>query len=288
MISGDVKFEQAVLANPNSKLQELWPCYKKKYSDVITSQGIAHQIFSTALKITEIVIKQEELKRLWMDLLKVSSFTLERPNTESFKYSFFPILELARSNESRFKINIVKINTQKDDIEKIAKDIDCIAQEVFGFRFGVEYNKRVILSPNTFALLAKCKQETVGILFSSYVTIMRKENKTINVLHFALAARKAEYPSIHLIKLFKEQENCIQQQFPNTDYLSLCTLADNEHAVSMYQELGFVNVERKEAGWMGKPTFFFIKKLPRGNDLLKPTYDEVSKARKREREKIQS
>ncbi len=276
-----MKFEQALKVENNQQLTNLWNEYNNTYCRTVNSPMTAQKIFSLALKITNLVNNNQNLKNLWMTLLDNSPFNLVRPDIATYTYTFAPILQLAKSNKPHFNVKIITIDPAHDDLNKIAANIDTITHEALGLRFTIDHHKKAITQPNTLTLLAQCNQKTIAIGSCSYVSL----DSAINVLHCSIAARKAEYPSIHLFDHFENQKKGVLEKFPGTDYITLCTQVENEHAKAKYEQLGFTCTERVEQGFQNRPTLFYIKKVSTKKGLPRPTYEKVQEARKKIREK---
>jgi hypothetical protein len=271
------KFESQIPSGGD--LDSLWNGFKFcLYNPSIDSQDEAYQIFSTALKITRIVAKLEDMKSLWIELLSKRTFTVCRPDKPPHSYHFHSIVKLAKTGEENFKIDIVEVDRCKDDIAIVAKDIESIAKEAIGDSPGTEFFEGMLKDSNSICMLAKQEDSTVGCLYGTCIHIQRMEKQSINVLHFRFLARKADYPSINFIQLLQKHEKRIFEKFQNLDYLSLCVFVDNSHALQRYHELGFSNIERIEQGFMGNSIFFLRKKLHQGDDLQGPTRAEVRAA----------
>lgn len=270
-INMELQFESQI--SSNNELIALWNGFKISLQKAPISSGEAYQIFSTAHKITRIVVKIETLKTVWIDILNQRHLTVCRLNTSSLQYNFHAIVELAEKGEENFKIDIIEIDPKIDDVKKIALEIKSISAEATGISLDSEVYEGILNNANTFCLIAKHLDRPVGCLYASYVTV-----RTTNVLHFRFLGRKIEYPSIHFIQLLQQQEKRLRERFPNLHYFSLCVFVENNHALSRYHELGFYDVERIEKGFMGNPMMFLLKKLHQEDHLQDPTRNEINTA----------
>ncbi len=260
-------------------LSRLWNGFKLfLYRPSIESQDDAYQIFSTAFKITRSVAKLENVRGLWIELLSKAEFTVCRRDTPPHLYNFHSIIKLAKIGEENFKIEIVEVDRSKDNIARVAADIESISKEALGLSLDTKVYEGILEDSNSICVLAKQEEITVGCLYGTYVNIQRGEKHSINVLHFRFLGRKADYPSIDFIQLLQKQEKRIHEKFQNLDYLSLCVFVDNSHALQRYHELGFSDIERIEDGFMGNALIFLRKKLHERDDLEGPTRTEVRTA----------
>lgn len=272
-----ILFESQIPSDGN--LSRLWNRFKYcLFNPSISSQDEAYQIFSTALKITRMIAKLENMKSLWIELLSKGAFTVCRLDKPPHSYNFYSIIKLAESGEENFNIDIIEVDRFKDDIERVAEDIESISNEAMGLSVGVKVYEGILENSNSICLLAKHEGITVGCLYGTYVNIQRVEKESINVLHFRFLGRKADYPSINFIQLLQNHEKRIHEKFQNLDYYSLCVFVDNNHAQHRYHELGFSDIERIEGGFMGHTILYLRKKLHPGNDLQGPTRAEIKTA----------
>lgn len=274
------QFESQITSHDD--LHQLWngfKCYLCNPS--IDSQGQAYQIFSTALKITRIISELESLKELWFEILNQGSFTVSVPDKPVHSYNFQSIMQLGLKGEENFKIDIFMVDREENDLCRLSKDIDCIANEALGGTPGAVFFENMLKDPHSVCLLAQHENTIVGCLYGNSIHIDRKEKQAINVLHLRFIGRKADYPSINFIQLLKDNEKKIYKKFPELDYLSLCVVVENTHALQHYQELGFLSGELIEKGFQDKNVIYMTKKIGQRDGIEPPTHKEFTLASKR-------
>lgn len=218
-------------------LSNLWNGFKFYMKQVsVSSHSEVCKVFSIGLKITQIVINTKNICDLWKQILYSETLTLSYDNEIPIIYTFIPLIKLIDIKQMNFNIRIVEPDI--DNIKEIAIATDVLSYEAFGshLSYPIEYYEKILLAPQTLCLLAKCDDIIVGYLAGTYVKI----NKC-NLLHLNMLIRKPDYPGINLIQTFFKDFD------PNSrskiDYLSLCVLTENIHALEIYKNLGFIESE---------------------------------------------
>ncbi|MEC7839411.1 MAG: hypothetical protein VX777_05185 [Chlamydiota bacterium] len=246
-------------------------------------QDRAFRIFSTVLKINQILNMHPTLFNEWHDMLKSGSLTVNRPNTPPHNYNFSTILQLAQTNKKHFEIEIREFDPLKDDTTKISKDIAAISKEAVGMSYELKYYERTLSAENTLCLLAICDSTVVGCLMGSYVEVKVDHHRPLHVIHFTFLGRKANYPGINLCTSLETNAMKIYEKFPSAEYFTLCMLPDNTHTLSHYKQLGFADIETVSQGFRGRSTLFLKKKISNDENLPSPKYAHVSAAVKSDR-----
>ena len=162
-------FESHIQTNPSLHLlwKDFFPCINSTLTDV----DKARFAFCNALKITHQVAKNEEIKAIWIDLLRQGSFTLCLKGLEPRIYNFNAIIGLAESNNGEFVTELVKFDPQKNDLLAAATDINHIFLESVGQTAEIKFLQEILTSKDTFCLVVKTKETLIACSYGTQVNV---------------------------------------------------------------------------------------------------------------------
>lgn len=277
-ISKVTDFQSLIINNISLKtlLDEFLPNLNAKVDNIEK----ARSIFSNALKITRYVDNQENIKTVWLDLLRQGSFTLSLKNHEPIKYHFNTIIALSESFKTEFEIELVKVDPENSDLLAIAKAISRIFLESFGQVPEIEFFHQILSSKETFCVVAKEKENIIACSYGTHINV-----EGVELFHLNLVGRRIEYPSLRMIENLRNQLTVLKDHYPFLQYLTLSVSVENSHMISVYEQEGFQKCGYDEKGTMGFPIYFYFKKIDPNLDIPIPTYEAFQAAMKIKREK---
>lgn len=267
-----LQFESQI--QPESLLNNLWNDVRIHMNgNVVQSKEEVYILFSKVLKISNLIEYTEPMKTFWYNLLQQGSFFFHDSDNKSIKYTFDTIIDLIKSGEQAFIVDIIEINSKECDLASVSESIHSICLDSVGDSPGAPFFQEKFASPNVMCLLAKYKETPIACAYGTYRKLSEPK---INLFHINFLGRKPEYPSVHMIEIMQEQLPRIRNKFPDLNFLTLCVDVDNEHMISIYQRLGFKQIEFVEKGTRGVPVFFYGKPIDCANSNLQPPNRECS------------
>ena len=99
---------------------------------ILQSRTDVFVLFSKVLKISNIVMRLENIKNLWLNLLEQGSFFLHISDSNKRKYTFVTIIELIISGDKTFIVDIIEIDPHQINLTNIAESVDSICFESVG------------------------------------------------------------------------------------------------------------------------------------------------------------
>jgi hypothetical protein len=264
-----------------SELQELWMEVQPYFNQgEVASREQAYILFSRVLKITQEAVELDDVRDVWLDLLSQGCFSLKQENNPLQNYDFSTLVELVKSGRKNFDVTFLEVDPLNCASAEIASAIDSIALSSLGHTPGVNFFKRIILSPSTFCLLAHDRQSFMACTYGTYV-----ELASLNLFHLNFLGRKIEYPAIQMIEKLLMEKQRVLDRFPNIHYFTLCVQVSNTRMDQLYRALGFKEISYVENGTIGEPVYFLGMKRDPNSTVEPPSYPEFRAAYDRLRSK---
>lgn len=232
----------------------------------VASRKEAYLAFSSALKITKAVSGDSELTELWQKFLEQSTFSIE--GTDS-SYNFSSILDLLKEGKTDFTVRWKPIVPNEDKLKKAAEHVNGIALDALGDPPGAPFFHKLFQGPITFGLIAKYNKIPIASIYTTFVD-------SLHLVHCNFLGRKVNYPGVRITESLQSQFGILQDRFPETKVMTLLVDEENIHAKSIYETLGFVQLEKIQYGADGEPKYFYGKKLV--DEAVFPTYAEFKQA----------
>jgi len=253
------------LENPSQKIEksrDIYPLYIEAYK--------------TTMAITDL-----EIKRDFITILEaLNGMYVPRVGTTPIFLDFDPIIDAANHSKDQIVCRLEIVDRQNlKMVQEAALALHMLSEEGIGASFGVNVYKAVLQSPDALCIVAKNTQDKIiGCALGTHVDINKQQHPPLKVFHIWLAARKANYPLIHLTTLLQSFEKDVTERF-NPDYLSLAVEMNNTTAANLYNVAGFKEIARKASNtFSNSPTAIMLKNMREPPTENKPTPEEISSA----------
>lgn len=223
----------------------------------VDSRSEAHCVFSRALKISNRVAKDEEIKEIWETVLENSSFYLKESNTT---YGFKTLLDLSLDRKDAFELSWVDFNCKTDNLVGIAERINEIIEDCMGGGPG-DNLIRILGSPLLFGMIAEANKKSVACVYGSYL-------ESLQLFHINFLGRNICYPGVHIIEQLYKQLPIFLKTLANVKCVTFCVPTSNVRNQTLYEKLGFKKIEYVE----GHPKKYFYG-IKLDNSAILPSYE---------------
>lgn len=249
-------------------LRKVWEGLKPVIDTrTVASRDEAYIAFSRVFKLSQGLLKDSEVSHIWQQFLEEGYLCIEG---EERRYYFNTLLARFKEGAEGVKISWITYNSEENNLEEIAKEINAIAQEALGGSGpGIEFLHKILPAPCVVSMVAKCDGVPIAGFYATFV-------EELSLLYINLIVRKIDWPNINIIQQLQNELSHLQERFLGVKCVALSTPVTNTHAQQIYRSLDFEQIERVENAFDGKPVFFYGKKLD--SDAVLPGYAEFKKA----------